>query len=123
MDTLNTDSQVVRLCIQITQAEFAGRLDEARTLAIQAWEAATDDFEACMAAHYVARFQTQPEEIFHWNEIALQRANACERWQVESFYPSLYVNMGYAYEQMGNLVEAEKYYALAEELGVQHERN
>jgi hypothetical protein len=57
---VDTDNLVVRLCIQGARAEFEGRLDDARSLFWQAWNAARDDYEACIAAHYVARFQQNP---------------------------------------------------------------
>lgn len=118
---MNLDNPVITLCVKITQAEFAGQHDEARNLAQQAWETVTNDYEACIAAHYVARFQTEPRQIFRWNQLALALANACEPEQVQAFYPSLYVNMGQAHEKLGNLVAAQKYYALAAELGIQHQ--
>ncbi|MGF2076150.1 hypothetical protein, partial [Enterococcus casseliflavus] len=35
--------------------------------------------------------------------------------RVRSFYPSLYLNMGHAYELLGNQTEAKRYYDLAAE--------
>lgn len=53
---------VVQLCIEGSRAEFEGRPAEAHALYLQAWEAAADDYEACIAAHYMARHQVTPEE-------------------------------------------------------------
>lgn len=86
----------------------------------QAWKASKDDYEACIAAHYLARCQASPKDIFHWNQIALERAQTVDNERVENFYPSLYLNMGRSYELLGNKHEAEKYYSLAAELGVNH---
>jgi len=72
------DSTSIQLCIASTRAEFAGRVDEARALAVQAWQAANDDFEACVAAHYVARYQDEPQAALDWNQEALARA--CESY-------------------------------------------
>jgi tetratricopeptide (TPR) repeat protein len=117
---MDTENAVVALCIKGTQAEFAGRLEEARALYWRAWEAARDDFEACVAAHYVARHQPRPEDALHWNQVALRHAMAVGDARVESLYPSLYVNLGHAYEVLGRETEARHYYALAAELGLVH---
>lgn len=111
------DNPIVKLCIAGTQAEFEGDMDEACVLYHQAWEASTDDYEACIAAHYVARCQVSPEAVFHWNQEALERANAVSDDSVRAFYPSLYLNMGRSYELIGKQAEAETYYSLAAELG------
>lgn len=112
---------IIQLCIAGTQAEFQGRIEDARALYWQAWETATNDYEACIAAHYVARFQDTPEDTFRWNQEALTRANAVNDDRVTDFYPSLYLNMGHSYELLGNQDEAHRYYDLAAELGVEHQ--
>ncbi|MEZ4712714.1 MAG: hypothetical protein R3A44_36340 [Caldilineaceae bacterium] len=111
----------MKLCVAGAEAEFAGKIDEAKTLYRQAWDAATDDYEACMAAHYMARHQS-PEEAFRWNQIALERADRAPDARVQPFYGSLYVNMGHSYEQMGKQAAAAHYYALAATFGVVHQR-
>lgn len=118
---MDPDNPVIKLCIAGTQAEFKGNMDEACVLYHQAWEASTDDYEACIAAHYVARCQTSPEEVFRWNQEALERANAVSGDSVRAFYPSLYLNMGRSYELIGDQAEAKKYFSLAAELGVSHQ--
>ena len=118
---MDSENPVVRLCVAVTQAEYAGRLDEARRLAWLAWQAATDDYEACIAAHYVARYQDTNERSLYWNQKALECALAVKDSRVESFYPSLYLNMGRAYENMGNQAAAQGYYAQAARLGVDHQ--
>jgi hypothetical protein len=50
----------------------------------------------------------------------LVRADAVGDERVRSFYPSLYVNMGAAYEALGDLAEARRYYDMAAELGLVH---
>ena len=118
---MDNENAVVRQCVAVTQAEFAGRLDEARRLAWLAWQAATDDYEACIAAHYVARYEDSKEGALHWNQKALACALAVKDSRAESFYPSLYLNMGRAYENMGDEAAAQGYYALAARLGVDHQ--
>jgi hypothetical protein len=118
---MDLNNPVVKLCVQGTQAEFGGRLGDALKLYRQAWDIAQDDYEFCIAAHYVARFQNSPEDVFYWNQEALNRANSIEYELVKDFYPSLYLNMGHSCELIGNQTEAKRYYDLAAGLGVVHQ--
>ena len=118
---MNQYSEVVQLCILGTQAEYAGQMDEACSLYVQAWEMASNDVDACIAAHYVAHLQDDPIERLRWNQIALDRADAAaDKDAVNSFYPSLYLNMGQSHELLGHADEARKFYNLAAELGANH---
>ncbi len=118
---MNHDNPVIKLCIEGTQAEFQGEIDKARALYQKAWEAAQDDYDACIAAHYVARHQEDHKERLHWNQIALNKANAVTDQSVQEFYPSLFLNLGLSHELLGNLNEAKRYYDLAAEAGVIHQ--
>jgi hypothetical protein len=118
---MDLNNPVVKLCAEGTRAEFEGRHDDARILYMQAWEASQDDFEACVAAHYVARYQESPQDRLRWNQEALLRAAAVGDERVCSFYPSLYLNMGHSFEVIGNMAEAKRYYELAAELGFVHQ--
>lgn len=111
----------VELCAQGTQAEFEGRVDDARALYDQAWEAANDDYDRCVAAHYVAHLEADPAERLRWNLLALQHADLAPTELVEPFYGSLYVNVGESYEATGDLKQAEHFYSLAAEHGVIHQ--
>jgi hypothetical protein len=115
------ENPVVQLCIEGTQAEFQKLPDKARLLYQKAWEIAQDDYEACIAAHYVARFQESNEEKFRWNKIALDKAKVVTDNRVQSFFPSLLVNMGHSFELLGNIDEAKRYYDLAAEAGISHQ--
>lgn len=117
MDTANP---VIQLCIQGAFAEFERRTEDARALYQQAWNLHADDYEACIAAHYLARFQDSPEETLHWNKVALEHANAVNDGRVRDFYPSLYLNLGRSHEILGNQDKAQRYYDLAAELGAIH---
>jgi tetratricopeptide (TPR) repeat protein len=110
---MDPNNPVIKLCADGMKAETSGRYDEARLLFIQAWEQSKDDYEACVAAHYVARHQKIPEEILHWNKEALDCADAVSDERVQGFYPSLYLNMGKAHEDVGNWEEAKRNYELA----------
>jgi len=110
---MDPDNPVVKLCVKGMQAEAGDRSDEASIFFMQAWEASKDDYDACIAAHFMARHQVSPQDMQHWNEVALIRANAVGDERVRTFYPSLYLNMGYSYELLGNWTEARRYYQLA----------
>lgn len=114
---MDLNDPVIKLCIEGSQAEFKGQIDEARSLYRQAWDAAQDDFEVCVAAHYMARHQDDLEEKLYLNQVALDRANAVADGPVQEFYPSLFLNMGHSYELLGNQDEARRYYDLAVEHG------
>ena len=118
---MDLDNPVIRLCAEGTRAELARRMDDARRLYLEAWAAATDDYEACVAAHYLARFQDTPEETLRWNQEALARAENVGDERVRGFYPSLYVNLGSSHEALGDQRAADHYYHLAAGLGLVHQ--
>jgi hypothetical protein len=110
---MDPENPIVKLCVQGMEAEMRGRHNEASLLFIQAWEQSTTDYEACVAAHYVARHQQTPEDALRWNQESLTRANAVNDESVHGFYPSLYLNMGKAHEDLGDREQARRYYELA----------
>jgi hypothetical protein len=118
---MDLSNPVIQLCMDGTRAEFEHRLEDARVLYQQAWDTRTDDYDACIAAHYVARFQDSAEESLRWNQIALEHANAVNDERVKDFYPSLYLSLGRSYELVGNQEESQRYFGLAAELGVIHQ--
>jgi len=112
-DTVDAANPVVKLCADGMAAEAEGRTEDARAFFAEAWRACNDDYEACIAAHYVARHQATAEETLRWNQEALRRADAADSSRVRCFYPSLYLNAAYALEQLGQIGEACQHYALA----------
>jgi hypothetical protein len=112
---IDPDNPVVKLCARGMKAESAGRLDEARQLFEQAWSEHDDDYEACIAAHYLARHQETPRDLLHWNQTALDHAERVGDGRVTGFYPSLYLNLGNAHEQLGDHREAARCYRLGEQ--------
>ena len=70
----------------------------------------------------MARHQETHTETFRWNLEALKRADKVQDDRVRGFYPSLYLNLGYSYELLGNQAEAQRYYDLASALGVKHQQ-
>jgi hypothetical protein len=110
---MNVNNPVIKLCAAGMQAETAGRGGEAYALFMQAWEARADDYDACVAAHFVARYQQEPADSLRWNHVALERANAVHDDRVREFFPSLHLNMGKSHEELGDHAEARRYYRLA----------
>jgi tetratricopeptide (TPR) repeat protein len=110
---MDPNNPIVELCAEGMQAESEGKNEAALRLFTRAWEASRDDYEACIAAHYLARQQTTPQDVLHWNQEALQRAESLGDERIEAFYPSLYLNMGYSYEVLGDRDQAIRYYQLA----------
>ncbi len=111
---MDPDNAVVKLCAEGMQAEGEGRNDAARALFEQAWQSRSDDFEACIAAHYLARHQDSVEQTMQWNLLALQHADAVGDERVRGFYPSLYLNAGASFEHCGEPLEARRYYERAQ---------
>lgn len=111
---IDPENPIVRLCVEGMQAEAENRMEAAHAFFVQAWEGSTNDYEACIAAHYLARHQKTPEDILYWNQEALNRARAVGDERVQGFYPSLFLNMGYSYEMSGDYKTAEEYYHLAD---------
>ncbi len=107
---VDPDNPVVKLCVEGMRAEGAGRPDDARVLFARAWDARTDDWEACVAAHYLARHQPTPQDALRWNQEALDRAHGVTDDRVRGFFPSLYLNLGHAHEQLGDLDQARRFY-------------
>jgi hypothetical protein len=110
---MDTNNPVIKRCAEGMQAEFQGRFGDAHDLFMKAWEASRDDYEACVAAHYVARHEDSPQEALHWNQEALTRADAVGDERVRGFYPSLYLNLGHS-ARCSAISEARRYYALAD---------
>jgi hypothetical protein len=103
-----------------SSAELKRDISLASKIYEKAWKHASNDYQKCIAAHYMARNRKDSDEEFYWNETALKHANLVTDNSVQSFYPSLYLNMGHSYELKGNSVEAEKFYKLAKALGFDH---
>lgn len=112
---LDPNNPVVRLCALGMQAEAEGRPRDALARFEEAWGASRDDFEACVAAHYVARHQDSPDATLRWNEEALRRAGLVGDDRVRPFYPSLMLCVGQSHETLGNADEARRWYGLAAE--------
>src|ERR1700744_1393508 len=111
---IDHNNKIVKLCAKGIMTEGEGKIAEAHQLYQQAWDSAVDDFEKFTAAHYLARTQTDPLENLRWNEVALNHALILNNNISETCYPSLYLNVGKSYEDIGNTVEATRNYLLAQ---------
>jgi len=112
---MDPDNPVVKLCAVGIGEELAGRRDAAAKLYQDAWNSRTSDYEACIAAHYVARLQATPREALHWNSEALRFAQSANDSELLGFFPSLYLNLAKSHEDLKNLADAKRFYLLAEE--------
>jgi tetratricopeptide (TPR) repeat protein len=110
---MDPNNPVVKLCAAGIAAEGQGHKDEAKALFERAWETSQDDYEACIAAHYVARHQETLEAELDWNEEALKCAESVGDERVRGFYPSLYLNFAHSLEKLGRKAEARDYYERA----------
>ncbi len=115
---MDINNPVMKLCADGMQAALEGRTDDARDLFTRAWELSTDDYDASLAAHFLARHQSTPEDRLKWDRESLNRANAAVDDRLRGFYPSLYLHLGHSFEILDDWAEAKRYYELAAEKSV-----
>jgi tetratricopeptide (TPR) repeat protein len=106
----NQDNKVVQLCAQGMEMEGQGRLTKAGDLFNEAWNAALNDFEKFIAAHYVARHQKNVSDKLKWDEVALKHALNINDKTIKETLPSLYLNIGKCYEDLDDLDNAKNNY-------------
>lgn len=107
---IDAGNKVVKLCAEGMNAEFEGKLDVSESFFKQAWETATDNFEAFIAAHYMARRQASPEAKLDWNLKSYELASQLDTNEVMQYLPSLCLNIGKSYENLGQTTNAVNYY-------------
>jgi hypothetical protein len=73
---------------------------------LRAWEARRDDYDASIAAHFLARHQPTPGETLHWNQAAVEYAEAVPGDRAHPLLASLYLNLGDSYLAAGRLADA-----------------
>ena len=101
---IDSDNTVVALCAAGMAVE--GDSHSALALFEQAWLGRRDDYDACIAAHFVARHQSTPEETLRWNELAVHHAGLVTDGRVVEFMASLYLCLGDALANVGSHSEA-----------------
>jgi len=105
---VDPNNPVVRLCTEGMLAESEGRQSDARRLFLEAWNARVDDYDGCVAAHYLARHQDSAAEILAWNLTAWRCAQAVPDGRAGAFQPSLLLNLGHSYETLGDESQARR---------------
>jgi hypothetical protein len=101
---IDPTNRVVALCAEGMTME--GSAADAMRLFEEAWASRTDDFEAAIAAHYVARHQPTPGETLRWNALAVHHAELVSDGRAAGFLASLYLNLADAHEKVGERVSA-----------------
>ncbi|MEO8329075.1 MAG: hypothetical protein ABI586_03630 [Candidatus Nanopelagicales bacterium] len=98
------NNTVIALCAAGMAVE--GTPDEARALFEQAWAARQDDYDAAIAAHYLARHQPTPESTLEWNGRAVAHAEAVADDRAGDLLASLYLNWGDSLRTKGDVAAA-----------------
>ena len=109
----NPSNKIVQLCIKGMALEETHPAD-AREIYLQAWNDADDDLEKYLAAYYVARSRTNPNDRLEWFERALDYAKKVDRPATRSAFPTLYSNLAECYDELRNDVKAQESRKLAE---------
>lgn len=107
------DNAIVKLCLQGMAMEEQAKLSEANNLFNEAWNEATNDFEKFLAAHYIARTQTNIPDKLKWLQTALRCALEINSYSVKSALPSLYSTLAKCYVELGDTVNASKNHELS----------
>lgn len=107
------NNNVIKRCVQGMAMEENGKPEEARSLFLQAWNEAANDFEKFTAAYFVARHQKNTRDKLNWLETSLQAALKINDVTVKSAFPSLYSNIAKCYDELGDPNEAKRYQELA----------
>ena len=99
-DPFDSTNPVMALCAEGMAAE--GTPAEALQLFERAWAARRDDFDAAVAAHFLARHQPTADETLRWNALAVRHAEAVSDGRAAAMMASLYLNLGDAQANVGD---------------------
>ena len=100
-DAIDPTNPVVALCAEGMASD--GTPVEALRLFERAWAMRRDDYDAAIAAHFMARHQPTPATTLHWNALAVRHAEAVEDGRAAGLFASLYLNLGSAQADVGDL--------------------
>jgi hypothetical protein len=109
---IDGDSVVARLCA--AGMAIDGDAVAAGALFRQAWDARRDDYEASIAAHFLARHQPSLDDALYWNRVAAEHAEAVTGERAKPLLASLYLNLADSYLALGHSAKA----AIVAEQGV-----
>lgn len=101
---IDGDSVVARLCA--AGIAIDGDAAAAGALFRQAWDARRDDYEASIAAHFLARHQASLDESLYWNRVAAEHAEAVTDERAKPLLASLYLNLADNYVALGDSANA-----------------
>lgn len=101
---IDGDSAVARLCA--AGMAIDGDADAAGALFRQAWDARRDDYEASIAAHFLARHQPSLDESLYWNRVAAEHAESVADDRAKPLLASLYLNLADNYLALGHSANA-----------------
>ena len=101
---IDGDSLVARLCA--AGIAIDGDAVAAGALFRQAWDARRDDYEASIAAHFLARHQPSLNESLYWNRVAAEHAEAVPDERAKPLLASLYLNLADNYAALGDSAKA-----------------
>ena len=99
-DAIDPANPVVALCAEGMAHE--GAPADALRLFERAWAVRRDDYDAAIAAHFIARHQPTPATTLHWNALAVRHAEAVEDGRVAGLLASLYLNLGSSQADVGD---------------------
>jgi hypothetical protein len=102
--TIDPTNPVVALCAAGMQME--GTPEQARRCFEEAWAARRDNYDACIAAHFLARHQPTPSDTLRWNALAVRHAEAVLDGRAAVLMASLYLNLGDSYAMIGDFEAA-----------------
>jgi hypothetical protein len=101
---IDGDSVVARLCV--AGMAIDGDAVASGALFRQAWDARRDDYEASIAAHFLARHQPSLNDCLYWNRVAAAHAEAATDERAKPLLGSLYLNLADSYLALGHLAQA-----------------
>ena len=107
------NNNIVQLCAHGMELEGMGQLAKAAGIFNEAWDQASNDFEKCIAAHYLARHQETASGKLKWDQLALHHALNTNDQSIKPTLASLYLNIGKCYEDLHDPENAKKHYQLA----------
>ena len=96
---IDPTNRVVARCAEGMARE--GEPEVAMRLFEEAWALRSDDFEAAIAAHYMARHQPSAADALHWNALAVHHAERVSDGRASELLASLYLNLADAHEKAG----------------------
>ena len=101
---IDPGNPVVALCAAGMACD--GTREEALLLFERAWNERQDDYDAAIAAHYLARLQPTPLLTLEWNTRAVTHCERVNDERAAELRPSLYLNLADSLLAVGRHEEA-----------------